>query len=85
MTDRLRVGVVGCGVIGSKHIEVASASPAIELTAVAHLQQELAHRTAAQYENALAPVEAAGLLDFVEGEHAITRELLTVPAWARVF
>jgi glyoxylase-like metal-dependent hydrolase (beta-lactamase superfamily II) len=37
------------------------------------------NRTAAQYANALAPLEAAGLVDFVEGEHAVTSELLTVP------
>jgi len=37
------------------------------------------NRTAAQYANALAPLEAAGLLDFVDGEHAVTSELLTVP------
>lgn len=36
-------------------------------------------RAAAQYANALAPVEAAGLLDLVEGEHAVTAELTTVP------
>ncbi len=63
MTDRLRVGVVGCGVIGSKHIEVASASPAIELTAVADLQQELAHRTAAQYGVPAAYSSADQLID----------------------
>ena len=36
-------------------------------------------RAAAQYANALAPVEAAGLLDLVEGEHAVTAELTAVP------
>lgn len=37
------------------------------------------NRKAAQYENVLAPVERAGLLDLVEGEYAVTSELLTVP------
>ena len=36
-------------------------------------------RTAAQYDNSLGPIEAAGLLDLVEGEHAVTSELVTVP------
>lgn len=36
-------------------------------------------RTAAGYDNVLAPVEQAGLLDFVEGEHAVTSEFVTVP------
>ena len=36
-------------------------------------------RGAAQYDTVLAPVEAAGLLDLVEGEHAVTAEVVTVP------
>ena len=36
-------------------------------------------RGGAQYDTVLAPIEAAGLLDLVEGEHAVTGELLTVP------
>ena len=36
-------------------------------------------RAAARYDNALGPIEAAGLLDLVEGEHAVTRELVTIP------
>ena len=33
----------------------------------------------AQYDNVLSPVIEAGLVDFVEGEHALTSEVLTVP------
>lgn len=36
-------------------------------------------RAAAQYDNVLDPIESAGLLDLVEGEHAVTSELVTVP------
>lgn len=36
-------------------------------------------RAGAQYDNVLEPIEAAGLLDLVEGEHAVTSELVTVP------
>ncbi len=36
-------------------------------------------RGAARYDTVLAPVEAAGLLDLVEGEHAVTPEVVTVP------
>jgi glyoxylase-like metal-dependent hydrolase (beta-lactamase superfamily II) len=32
-----------------------------------------------QYANVLAPVEAAGLLDLVDGEHAVTSEFVTLP------
>ena len=33
----------------------------------------------AGYDNVLAPIVDAGLVDFVEGEHALTEELVTVP------
>ena len=36
-------------------------------------------REGAQYGNALAPVLEAGLIDFVEGEHALTEEVVTFP------
>jgi glyoxylase-like metal-dependent hydrolase (beta-lactamase superfamily II) len=36
-------------------------------------------RAAANYDTALAPIEAAGLLDLVEGEHEVTAELTTIP------
>ncbi|GAB4328250.1 MAG: MBL fold metallo-hydrolase [Dehalococcoidia bacterium] len=36
-------------------------------------------RAAARYDDVLAPIEAAGKLDLVEGEHAITPEVVTVP------
>lgn len=33
----------------------------------------------AQYDNVLSPILDAGLVDFVDGEHALTSEVLTVP------
>jgi glyoxylase-like metal-dependent hydrolase (beta-lactamase superfamily II) len=36
-------------------------------------------RTAAAYDNVLSPIESAGLLDLVEGEHAVTSEVVTIP------
>ncbi len=36
-------------------------------------------RAAAQYDNVLEPIESVGLLDLVEGEYAVTSELVTVP------
>ncbi len=33
----------------------------------------------AQYDNVLSPIVDAGLVDFVEGEHALTDEVVTVP------
>ena len=36
-------------------------------------------REGSQYDNVLAPIEAAGLLDLVEGEYAVTSEVVTLP------
>ncbi|HJN94053.1 MAG TPA: MBL fold metallo-hydrolase, partial [Dehalococcoidia bacterium] len=36
-------------------------------------------RQGSAYDNVLAPIEAAGLLDLVEGEHAVTSEVVTLP------
>ena len=36
-------------------------------------------RAAAQYDNVLGPIESGGLLDLVEGEHAVTSELADRP------
>ena len=36
-------------------------------------------RQGAGYDNVLAPIVDAGLVDFVEGEHALTSEVITVP------
>ena len=36
-------------------------------------------RKAARYDDSLAPLEQAGLIDFVEGEHAMTSELVAIP------
>lgn len=45
----LRLGVIGCGVIGSKHIEAAAASPRIDLVAVADLRADVAQQLAQQH------------------------------------
>jgi len=36
-------------------------------------------RTAARYDDSLAPLEQAGLIDFVDGEHEVTSELVAIP------
>jgi glyoxylase-like metal-dependent hydrolase (beta-lactamase superfamily II) len=36
-------------------------------------------RKGSAYDNVLAPIEAAGLLDLVEGEYAVTSEVVTLP------
>jgi predicted dehydrogenase len=38
----VRLGVIGCSVIGSKHIEAASEAEHIDLTAIADLRSDVA-------------------------------------------
>ncbi len=47
--DNVRVGVIGCGVIGPRYAEVAASSSLMELAAVADLIPEPAPDTAAQH------------------------------------
>lgn len=49
MTEKLRFGLVGCGVIGPLHAQALSGLPDAELCAVADLVIERAQRLAAQY------------------------------------
>lgn len=43
----LRLGIIGCGTIGSVHAQAAAASDQIELTAIADVRPALAEKTAA--------------------------------------
>jgi len=45
----VKLGVIGCGVIGSRHVAAAAAAASIELVAVADLRAEVAQATATQY------------------------------------
>lgn len=47
--DKIRVGVIGCGVMGPRHAEVAAAGPFTTLAAVADLIPERAQATATDY------------------------------------
>ena len=47
--EPVRLGVVGCGVIGPSHMKAAVASPLIDLVAVADLIEERATRAAEQF------------------------------------
>ena len=46
---KIRIGVVGCGVIGTRHIQAAAASPLIDLVAVADPIEERARAKAAEF------------------------------------
>ncbi|MBU4200051.1 MAG: Gfo/Idh/MocA family oxidoreductase [Verrucomicrobia bacterium] len=45
----VKLGIIGCGVIGKQHLAAAVKSPAIELVAVADLREDRAHEAAAKY------------------------------------
>lgn len=45
----VKLGVIGCGVIGSRHVAAAAASPVIDLVAVADLRSDVAQQMAQQY------------------------------------
>ncbi len=45
----VKLGVIGCGVIGSRHVAAAAASPAIDLVAVADLRADVANEIAIKY------------------------------------
>ena len=57
----------------------ANARHVIQQTEWAFWTDSEEQRAAAQYGNVLGPIEEAGLIDLVEGEHAVTGELVTVP------
>ncbi len=44
--DRVRIGIIGCGVIGKHHIEAAATTDIIELQAIADLTAELRNEAA---------------------------------------
>src|SRR3989440_11076475 len=49
MTEKLRFGIVGCGVIGPTHAEAIASLPDAQLAAVTDIIPERAQKLAAQY------------------------------------
>ena len=48
-TDPVRLGVIGCGVIGQRHLKAAKASPLIEVVALADVREDVARQSAAAF------------------------------------
>lgn len=44
--ERVRLGIIGCGVIGKGHLKVATQSTSIDVVAVADLNQQVAQEVA---------------------------------------
>lgn len=68
MKSKVRLGVVGCGVIGREHIKAAARCPDAELVAVADLRVEAAQAAAAEFNipNVMASGEALAASDAVD-------------------
>jgi len=48
--EPLKLGVIGCGVIGNSHLKIATASPSVEVVAVADLIDERVRAAAEEFE-----------------------------------
>lgn len=77
--EPVRLGLIGCGVIGSQHIRHASDSPLVSLVAVADLIEERVNKAAEQYGVPKRYREGLDLLDDPEVEAVI----LALPACGR--
>ena len=47
--EPVRLGIIGCGVIGRRHLEAATDSTAIDVVAVADLREAVAREMAEKY------------------------------------
>jgi UDP-N-acetyl-2-amino-2-deoxyglucuronate dehydrogenase len=68
MTEKLRFGIVGCGVIGPTHAEAIASLPEAQLVAVTDLNAERAQKLADQY----------GATFYTDLQEMLTRERLDV-------
>ena len=75
----VKLGVIGCGVIGSKHIEAAAGAKQVDLVAVADLRRELAEESASRFGVIKAYSDAQELLADPEVEAVV----LAMPAFMR--
>jgi predicted dehydrogenase len=77
--DRVRLGVVGCGVIAQHHLRAAKASQQIEVVAVADVREEAAKQTAATFGVPVVYTSADALLK----DKRVEAVVLAVPAAPR--
>jgi len=75
----VRFGVVGCGVIGTKHLEAARQSPLVDVVAVADLRQDAVESAARQYQVPAAYASGEALL----ADPDVAAVVLAMPACAR--
>ncbi len=88
-SDPARIGVIGCGVIGSHHIQAATDSEKVDLVAVADLKEGISKQKALAFDVRQSYIEGLDLLDddSVEGVvlamPAVHRRVLAMKAFER--
>jgi predicted dehydrogenase len=77
--EALRLGVIGCGVIGQQHLQTAAESPLIDLVAVADLRAEAARSAGARFGAGAVYFDAGDLL----ADERVEAVVLAMPAVER--
>jgi len=77
--EPLRLGIIGCGVIGRVHMKAAIASPGIDLVAIADLREDAAREAAEEFAVRTVYAEGVELLDDPNVEAVV----LAMPACVR--
>ena len=77
--ERLRLGVIGCGVIGQQHMQTASESPLVELVAVADVRASAAQEAGARFGAGAVYADAGSLL----ADPRVEAVVLAMPAVER--
>ena len=75
MSQKLNVAVIGCGVIGRKHIEAAITLPQVELVAIADINEQALQQIATQYGVKKTYTDAESLL----GDSEVEAVVLALP------
>jgi predicted dehydrogenase len=75
----VKLGVIGCGVIGQKHVQMAAEAPAIDVVAVADLRADVARDVAARFHVATVYNDAEALL----ADARVEAVVLALPACDR--
>ncbi len=75
----VRLGIIGCGVIGRRHVEAAADSPNIDVVAVADLREEVAREVAGKHGVETVYTEGDALLK----DDRIEAVVLAMPACIR--
>jgi len=77
--EPVKLGIIGCGVIGQSHLQAASASARIDVVALADLRRDVARQSAEEFDVSAVYDDGAQLLDDPNVEAVI----LALPAGVR--